>query len=147
MNGINLHNVVRSAITSIHPDEECTLYQSLGQKNVKGKVTPVYLAPKTIRANFQPLDANTLKHLEAMNDTAATEQVFLYSNDPYPIAGESRIATRSGDILKRDDGTYWLITSVIEDWSWDGWCNVGVHRQVVTPNFSASEWSEDYAGT
>ena len=33
MAGINLHAVVRSAITAVHPDEDCTLYQSLGQKN------------------------------------------------------------------------------------------------------------------
>lgn len=32
MNGINLHMVVRSAITTINPDEQVILYQSAGQK-------------------------------------------------------------------------------------------------------------------
>lgn len=31
MNGINLHMVVRSAITTINPDEQVILYQSAGQ--------------------------------------------------------------------------------------------------------------------
>ena len=36
MNGINLHMVVRSAITAINPDEQVILYQSAGQKNISG---------------------------------------------------------------------------------------------------------------
>lgn len=32
MNGINLHMVVRSAITAINPDEQVILYQSAGKK-------------------------------------------------------------------------------------------------------------------
>lgn len=143
MIGVNLHHVVRGAITAIHPDENCTLYQSLGQKNVKGKVTPVYAEPKTIDANFQPLDSDTLRHLEAMNDTQTSEQVFLYSDTSLPVSGERRLPiTRNGDILKRSDGTYWLVTAVLEDWSWDGWCNVGIHMVATPPDFSASEWSD-----
>ena len=143
MIGVNLHHVVRGVITAIHPDENCILYQSLGQKNVKGKVTPVYAAPKKINANFQPLDSDTLRHLEAMNDTQTSEQVFLYSDTSLPASGERRLPiTRNGDVIQRNDGTYWLVTAVLEDWSWDGWCNVGVHMIVTPPDFSASEWSD-----
>lgn len=44
MNGINLHMVVRNAITAINPDEQVILYQSAGQKNISGIVTPLFLA-------------------------------------------------------------------------------------------------------
>ena len=143
MIGVNLHHVVRGAITAIHPDENCILYQSLGQKNAKGKVIPVYAEPKTIKANFQPLDSDTLKHLEAMNDTQTSEQVFLYSDTSLPVSGERRLPiTRNGDILKRSDGTYWLVTAVLEDWSWDGWCNVGIHMAATPPDFTVSDWSD-----
>lgn len=139
--GINLHAVVRGAITAVHPDEACTLYQSIGQQNIKGTVVPVYAEGKTVRANFQPLDTDALKHLEAMNDTEASEQVFLYSDVALPVTGQQRLPlTRTGDFLGRSDGTYWLVTSVLEDWSQDGWCNVGVHRQTTPPDFSASAW-------
>ena len=40
MMGLNLHNIVRGAITAVHPDIECQLYHAMGQRNVKGKVTP-----------------------------------------------------------------------------------------------------------
>ena len=141
--GVNLHSVVRGAITSIHPDETVTLYQSAGQKNVKGKIKAVYAEPQTIKANFQPLDSDALKHAEVIGNTPISEQVFLYSDAPMPIAGQQRLPiTRTGDIIKRSDGTYWLVTVVLDDWTWDGWCNVGVHIQTTPPDFSASDWYE-----
>ena len=144
IHGINLHNVVRGVITSVHSDEECVLYQSVGQVNVKGKVIPVYAEPQTIRASWQPLDTDALRQYEAVNQTPCSEQVFLYS-EGYGVSGQHRLPiTRTGDILMREDGTYWLITKVLEDWTWDGWANVGVDRQVDPPDFSASEWSDDY---
>ena len=143
MAGLNLHGIVRSVITAVHPDEDCTLYQSAGQKNVLGVVTTVYNPPQAIKANWQPLDNQTLQHLERMGDTKASEQVFLYSNTDMPVSGVQRVpVTRTGDIIKRWDGTYWLITSVIEDWSARGWANVGVTEQVTPPDFSASDWSD-----
>lgn len=143
MAGLNLHGIVRSVITAVHPDEDCTLYQSLGQKNVLGVVTTVYNPPQAIKANWQPLDNQTLQHLERIGDTKASEQVFLYSNTDMPVSGVQRVpVTRTGDIIKRWDGTYWLITSVIEDWSARGWANVGVTEQVTPPDFSASDWSD-----
>lgn len=143
MAGLNLHGIVRSVITAVHPDEDCTLYQSAGQKNVLGVVTTIYNPPQAIKANWQPLDSQTLQHLERIGDTKASEQVFLYSNTDMPVSGVQRVPiTRTGDIIKRWDGTYWLITSVIEDWSARGWANVGVTEQVTPPDFSASDWSD-----
>lgn len=143
MAGLNLHGIVRSVITAVHPDEDCTLYQSAGQKNALGVVTTVYNPPQAIKANWQPLDSQTLQHLERIGDTKASEQVFLYSNTDMPVSGVQRVpVTRTGDIIKRWDGTYWLITSVIEDWSARGWANVGVTEQVTPPDFSASDWSD-----
>lgn len=144
IHGINLHNVVRSAITSIHPDENCILYKSLGQRNVKGKVVPVYAEPQSVMASFQPLDTDALRHFDAMNQTPCSEQVFLYSED-IGVSGQHRLPiTRTGDIIQREDNTYWLVIKVLEDWTWDGWANVGVDRQTTPPDFSASEWSDSY---
>ena len=77
MNGINLHMVVRSAITAINPDEQVILYQSAGQKNISGIVTPLFFSPATVNVQFQPNEANRLQHLENINSTAHTEQIFL----------------------------------------------------------------------
>lgn len=144
MYGVNLHDVVRGVITSIHPDEDCILYQANGQVNNKGVITPIYLEPQEIKANIQPLDTQSLKHFERINDTKASEQIFVYSNLDMPVNGIQRMPIlRSGDFIKRQDGTYWLITSVIEDWSWDGWANAGITQQVEPPDFTASDWYEE----
>ena len=144
IHGLNLHGVVRGAITAVHPDENCILYQSVGQRNVKGKVVPVYAEPQTVRANFQPLDTDALQHVDSKNQTPCSEQVFLYSED-FGVSGQHRLPiTRTGDIIQRADNTYWLVVKVLEDWTWDGWVNVGVDRQMTPPDFSASEWSDSY---
>ena len=128
----------------MYPNETVTLYQADGQRNVKGVITPVYKAPQTVSANVQPLDSETLNHLERIGDTKASRQAFLYSFNSFPVAGVKRLPTpRGGDIFKRPDGTYWLITSVMEDWSDVGWANVGITLQVTPPDFSASDWGAD----
>ena len=144
MFGVNLHDVVRGLITSIHPDENCILYQANGQINNRGVITAIYLEPQEIKANIQPLDAQALKHLERVNDTKASEQIFVYSNLDMPVNGIQRMPIlRSGDFIKRQDGTYWLITNVLEDWSWDGWCNAGITQQIEPPDFTASSWYKE----
>lgn len=141
---MNLHDIVRSAIESVHEDENCVLYQSLGQKNIKGEVKPIYAEPLQIRANIQPLGSQVLSHANACGDTKVSMEAFLYSDDSLPVAGQRRIPlTRNGDFIQRDDGTYWLITMVIEDWAKEGWAHVGIFRQIDLPDFSASEWSEN----
>jgi hypothetical protein len=131
MTGINMHAFVRGLINKIHTDEQCILYQCIGQKNYKGTVKPVYDLPKSIRAQIQPLDKKSLLHIERVNDTKATMQAYLYSKEHLPITAGSRIPlTRSGDIFVRADKTYWLVTSVIEDWSYEGWVKVGITQQV-----------------
>ena len=146
IHGLNLHNVVRSAITSVHPDENCILYQSIGQQNIKGVVKSVYSEPQSIMANFQP-DAESLQHTDAKNITPTSEKVYLYSND-LPVMGQKRLPLlRTGDIIERNDGTFWLITTISEDWSWDGWACINVHQQLTPPDFSASEWSDNYVGS
>lgn len=141
MMGINLHGVVRGIITSVYPDEAITLYQADGQQNVKGVIKAMYKAPQAVKGNIQPLDTQTLAHLERIGDTKASMNAFLYSDPASPVKGTQRLPTmRGGDIIQRSDGTYWLITSLIEDWNAVGWCNVGITQQVTPPDFSASEW-------
>ena len=51
---MNLHNIVRGAIQSNLPDEEFTLYRSLGQVNDdEGIMTASYSQGETIKGNFQ----------------------------------------------------------------------------------------------
>lgn len=133
MIGVNLHHVVRGIITALHPDEGCLLYQAVGQDNDKGLTKARYRPAVAVKASIQPLDSQALNHLERAGDTKASEQAFLYSDLGLPVSGIDRAGLRPGDMLQRQDGGWWLITSVLEDWSWDGWANVAVVRQLEPP--------------
>lgn len=134
---MNLHAIVRSAITVVKPDTPTTIYYAVGQENIKGVVTPLYEEPQAITAQWQPIDTERLDHLERVSSTEVTEQVFLYSSKTMPVSGIKRVPiARTGDILKRDD-LFYLVTDVIEDWS-DvglavGWVNVAVVLQTKPP--------------
>lgn len=131
---MNLHGIVRKAITGVHPDESALLYRSKGETNIKGKVKAQYEEPETVRGNFQAVNSLALQQLERVSVTGCTVQAYFYSETSHRIAGISRIPiTRTGDYVKRSDGTWWLVNAVIEDWSADGWIKVGLARQVTAP--------------
>ena len=139
MIGINLHHVVRPAITLLNPDEDILLYQSLGQKNVKGKGTPLYSKAIEAKAQIQPLDANSLAQTENASTTPEDEQAFVYSSKELPVAGIRRKPfARTGDFIKRD-GLWYLVTAELEDFSSIGWANVRITLQITPPDFSMSE--------
>lgn len=135
---MNLRALANALTSLVHPNEQITFYKANGQVNNKGVITPVYEPPLVVMGNIQPLDTNTLKYLLAIGDTKTSAQAFLN------LAASSTTRTPTlggGDILAREDGTWWLVTQVLEDWDADGWCNVGITLQVTPPDFSASEWS------
>ena len=62
MRGINVHGLIRGVITSIHDDEDVTLYRSAGQTNEDGLVRPLWAEPVTVRAQVQIDDGGSLEH-------------------------------------------------------------------------------------
>lgn len=142
MHGINLHAVVRNAINTINPDEIITLYRAAGQVNIDGLVTAKYEPGVEMAAQWQPNDEKALTHTEKLSTTRDSEQIFLYSDAENPVVGLSRLPiARSGDMIQRGKQWY-LVTSILEDWSRVSWINVEVTLQTKPPDFSASEWGE-----
>lgn len=136
---INLHAVVRTAITSLHPDETVTLRQSVGQRNVRGRITPVYGPAQTVQAQIQSLGQNDLAQAEQASTTRVDRKAYLYAPNPaLPPQGIVRPLSRNGDMLQRADGTWWLVTAMIEDFTASGWVCVGITQQVDGPDLSAS---------
>ena len=137
---INLHGLVRQAITSLHPDEAVTLRQSTGQRNERGRVTPVYGPAQVVQAQVQSLGQNDLAQREATSNTRIDRKAYLFAPDAaLPPQGIVRPLGRTGDMLQRADGTWWLVTAMIEDFTASGWVCVGITQQVDGPDLSASE--------
>ena len=137
---INLHGLVRRAITSLHPDEAMTLRQSIGQRNERGRVTPVYGPAQVVQAQVQSLGQNDLAQREATSNTRIDRKAYLFAPEAaLPPQGIVRPLGRTGDMLQRADGTWWLVTAMIEDFTASGWVCVGITQQVDGPDLSASE--------
>lgn len=137
---INLHAVVRTPIISLHPDETVILHQSLGQANVKGRIVPQYGEGIVLQAQIQTLSAEELQQREDVSKTGLSAKAYLYASENMPPAGIVRWQGRNGDFIQRADGTWWLIVSVLEDFTKSGWECVGIAKQTEAPDFSGAEW-------
>ena len=107
---MNLHAIVRGAIPALHPDETVTLRQSVGQRNIRGRIVPVYAPAQTVTAQIQSLGSDDLRHAEAVNLTQRDRKAYLFAPAPTtPPAGIIRPLSRNGDMIQRDDGSWWLL--------------------------------------
>lgn len=128
---INLHHVVRGAITSVHADEPCLLIQSTRATSVKGRMTAGYAPAVAMRAQVQTLSGDDLTVTGETERTERDRKFYLYADDPVP-AGQIRTATRTGDYIYRVNwGTVWKVYNVAEDFSAAGWVQLLASEQVV----------------
>ena len=128
---INLHHVVRGAITSVHADEPCLLIQSTGATSVKGRMTAGYAPAVAMRAQVQTLSGDDLTVTGETERTERDRKFYLYAEDPVP-AGQIRTATRTGDYIYRVNwGTVWKVYNVAEDFSAAGWVQLLASEQVA----------------
>lgn len=133
---MNLHAIARAAITAIHPDEQVTIHRSLGQDvDDEGRVIPLYEEALAM-AQVQSLSDEKLYHsgLAGQSETNRTFYLRAEANPLLKPYGVLRPLARGGDIIKRADGTSWLVNTVKEDFSDVGWVNVGATLQVKGPD-------------
>lgn len=145
--GINLHDIVRGSIPVLHPDEKVLLIQSTGKQNVRGVVTPTFAEAVQVIAQIQSMGNDDLR---AMNDTWRTEiqrKAWLYSQTPAALVpqGINRPLARGGDMMRRADGSWWLVAALMEDFSASGWVSVRIVNQITVPEQArekAQEWDD-----
>lgn len=131
---LNLHAIVRKPITMLHPDEVVALYRSVGQENVLGRISAKYAPGILVNAQIQTLTADELQQREETSKTGLDAKVYLFADEKFPPAGIVRHLARNGDFIRRADGTWCLVVSVIEDFTKSGWICVGISTQVKSPN-------------
>lgn len=141
--GINLHALVRPAINALHPNAKGTLYRSTGQVTLSGgMIKATYAEGIAVTVQVQSEGPTTLFHADKVGQEETSRKMYLFS-DAEPknrVAGIVRELARNGDMLQLEDGAWWLVTAVIEDFIRSGWCSVRATLQVNPPDFSNSEW-------
>ena len=139
---MNLHEIVRGAINTNLQDQEFDFYRSVGQVNDGGGLLIAsYEKPIKIKGNFQSENDAALNHANLAGQNSVIRKLYLYSpyeprNKPYSI---NRTFARSGDYLVDDLNQFWLITAVIEDFSWAGWECVRCTLQQNNPELNIED--------
>ena len=132
---LNLHSIARSAIVALHPEESVTLYQASGQTNNQGVISPTYEAAQAVQAQIQSLSTDELANVENVAQTGQVRKAYLFGPPVTSLIpqGIVRPLARSGDMIQRADGTWWIVTGMMEDFSASGWVCVQITQQVDAP--------------
>lgn len=134
---MNVHGIVRGAITTVNPDVVAQYLASLGPtSNADFTRTPSYAAAQPVRIQVQPLGRGDLQLVEKMNLQGVFRTVFLYSNPQ----GIVRILAQGGDLLQfapfqGQAVQTWKVVNVDGPWNVNdgGWTKLIVCLQVNPP--------------
>ena len=127
---MNLHGIVRGAITTVNPDVMCPYYKATGYtQDAAFKQSPTYATPVTVPCQIQALTARELAHEAFLNIQGLKRGVYMYGN----TQGVDRSQLKGGDLLRfaQVPGAAvqtWLVVVVLE--TWPDWSKVGVVLQI-----------------
>lgn len=131
---MNLHSIVRGAITTVNPDQLITYMRSTGfTVDDTGQQTPTYDTFTGEGAQIQAVSGKDLAHLNNLNIQGVVRAVYMYGN----TNGVVRPNARGGDLLVfpqfiGDAPQTWLVVTVPESWGTvgqGGWSKVIVCLQ------------------
>ena len=139
---MNLHAIVRGIIPAVNPDEPVVWYRSTGQQaSGYGEIEPTYADPVTVAAQVQSEGDEALFHADRAGDNSIVRKFYLMASPSTRPAGIVRVDARNGDYLQREDGTWWLVVAVLEDFSFkSGWtCVRGVQQNTIPASLQPKE--------
>lgn len=137
---MNLHALVRGAITAVNPDQTVILLQSAGQAVSDYQQKPVWQPACAVKAQVQPTPDKALQWLLQTRQDSIWRDCYLYG----PVRGLERATARGGDMLYFE-GFEWQVDQVLEAWSATaGWTKVRVVqvRACEPPDEGATERPE-----
>lgn len=127
---MNLHGVVRGAITAVNPDTIGTWYRSAGTYTTapNGTRTPQFTAVPATPIQVQALSSREVAHIDALNIGGADRGVWVNGQ----LQAMNRVDQTGGDILAFD-GKFWLVVALLESWDRPGWSHAAVRQQKSGP--------------
>ena len=135
---LNLHSIVRTAITANFADETIQLVRSAGSINVKGRIQANYYPALTLRAQVQTLNGDDLQVIGETERTERDRKFYIMASPSMGTvpAGQVRVrVARTGDFIYRPAfSTFWKIYNVAEDFSPAGWVQVLASEQTEVPS-------------
>ena len=140
---MNLHDIVRGAITAVARDLSAELYVMTGEqeRGERGDLLPVFEQPVEVLGQWQSIKADEIIQTERISEATTVRRVYLKATDDAASRpwASWRPLGRSGDFLKDEHGNFWLVDAVIEDFTHEGWVCVQAVLQTVAPRFKVKE--------
>lgn len=135
---MNLHNIVRGAITVNKADEAFTLIRSVGKTVTNSVSVETYVRVEGFTGQWQSDGDATLNFANMAAQNSIVRRLYLYATDDRQTRAWSiyRPLARSGDYVINSKGEYWQVTSVVEDFSDCGWEQLRVTFQQTVPKLN-----------
>lgn len=127
---MNMHNVVRSVITTVSPDILVLWRQSNGYTtSADGRPLPQYTDVPNLRAQVQAQISESMNHVDFISQQGVYRDVYMYGD----VEAINRPNAIGGDLLVFPEvpggpNMAWLVRLVCE--TWPEWCKVSVALQV-----------------
>ncbi len=115
---MNLAEIALNSFCIFGKNEEVELYQSAGEINHNGLITKLYYPSIKLNCHIQPESIGKLEYKEA-RDVSSYISRFYYSCSQTALSSLDSIRGSNGDLFKCKDGTIWLLTEIIDDFSSD----------------------------
>ncbi|KWO67591.1 hypothetical protein [Burkholderia territorii] len=124
---MNLHGIAAPCVAAVNPWVTVSLQASSGYSTEPdGTRTPAYADSVAMAAQLQSLTYKDLVQLDGLNVQGEQRALYLYGN----WQGVLRPEVNGGDLVTLPDGSLWLVTHVLENWSLtSNWCKVSIVRQ------------------
>ncbi len=135
---MNLHSIVRGAITSVNQDRPALYLASTSNTvNADYSQTPAYAPGVPVRIQIQPLGKEELRHIEKLNMQGVFRTIYMYGN----TQGIVRVLVQGGDLIQfspfqGQTTQNWKVVGPISGaWNVDngGWTKILVQLQIDTP--------------
>lgn len=135
---MNLHAIVRNAITTVNPDQTVILLTSDGQRQGSDYMPVALWRPAvSVPAQLQPVPDKALQWLLQTRQNTIWRDCYLYG----PVTGLER-ATESGGDMLYFEGYEWQVDQVLEAWNATaGWVKIRCVqvRATIPPEIGATE--------
>ena len=116
---MDLHGIVRGAVTAVNPDITVTVSQSTGYTTADdGTQVPTY-STLPAEAQVQALSGKDLRQIESLNLQGTLCVIYFFGQ----VSGNIRASSQGGDLVYVPSGAYkgeWLVTNSLE--TWPDWC-------------------------
>lgn len=122
MQGLNIHNMVGTALQCVTPTQPVIIYAFAGQtKDSDANWIPSYTEINTT-ARVQLENKQNLRHIESINATTIARRFYISINS---LSGLNRNLSNGGDYLLFD-GLYYKIVEVPYNFQTGWFCVVGI---------------------